>query len=110
MTLANSDHSMNPDSKNAIEELEAFEIVFKALAHASRRNILVVLNARGGQMTAGEITNRFEHKWPTITRHLRQLEHAGLVSVEKIGREQFYTLEKDKLNRVMSNWIKWFKD
>lgn len=93
----------------AIRELDEFEKIFKALAHASRRNILVVLNARGGEMTAGEITSRFEHKWPTITRHLRQLEYAGLVSVRKSGREQIYKLEKDRLNTVVKNWLKWFK-
>jgi ArsR family transcriptional regulator, arsenate/arsenite/antimonite-responsive transcriptional repressor len=98
----------NVVKSKAEQELEEFDKVFKALAHPSRRNILVVLVARKGRMTAGEIVNRFTHKWPTITRHLRQLEGAGLVSVHKISREQIYTLNKDKMVKVLANWLKWF--
>lgn len=91
------------------KELEDFDLVFKALAHQSRRNILTVLQARGGTMTAGDIVNRFSFAWPTMTRHLQQLEKAGLISVDKISREQHYTLNKDRLNTVVNNWMKWFK-
>ena len=69
------------------KELEDLEIVFRALAHSSRRHILIVLNARGGAMTAGEIAGRFACTWPTTSRHLRILKEAGLVRVEKRGRE-----------------------
>ena len=55
--------------------------MFTALAHHSRRTILLVLHLRGGEMTSGEIAGRFDHSWPTITRHLRILEQAGLVHV-----------------------------
>lgn len=60
-------------------------------------------------MTAGEIQQRFGHKWPTITRHLRQLENAGLVNVRKSGREQIYTLNLARLKGVIYNWLKWFE-
>jgi len=91
------------------QELEDFDRVFKALAHQSRRNILTVLQARGGAMTAGDIVGRFSFAWPTMTRHLQQLEQAGLITVDKISREQYYTLNKDRLNSVVNNWFKWFK-
>jgi DNA-binding transcriptional ArsR family regulator len=91
------------------QELENFDLVFKALAHPSRRNILTVLQAREGSMTAGDIVNRFSFAWPTMTRHLQQLEQAGLISVDKISREQYYTLNKERLNTVVNNWLKWFK-
>ena len=96
------------NKSRAEQELEDFEEIFKALAHPSRRHILVVLRSRGNKMTAGEIQHRFEHKWPTITRHLRQLEHAGLVNVHKSGREQIYTLNHTRLKRIVNNWLKWF--
>lgn len=92
----------------AEQELEDFELVFKALAHPSRRNILVVLTSRDGEMSAGDIVKRFEHKWPTITRHLRQLEDAGLVKTKKEGRENIYILNKERLHKVINNWLKWF--
>lgn len=91
------------------QELEDFEVVFKALAHQSRRFILSALQARGGTMIAGDIVSRFNCSWPTMTRHLQQLEEAGLITANKIGREQYYTLNKEILLSTVKNWIKWFE-
>jgi DNA-binding transcriptional ArsR family regulator len=91
------------------KDLEDLEQVFKALAHASRRHVLIVLNARGGSMTAGEIARRFSCTWPTTSRHLRILETAGLVRVDKQGREWVYILEADRLRRVVGEWLRWFE-
>ena len=93
----------------AEQELEDFDVVFKALAHSSRRNILTVLQARGGTMTAGDIVSRFNFSWPTMTRHLQQLDQAGLISAAKEGREQYYTLNSKRLNTVVNNYMKWFE-
>ncbi len=92
----------------AQQELEEFDKVFKALAHPTRRHILVVLRSRGDEMPAGEIVNAFSYRWPTITRHMRQLEESGLVSVNKVGTQQLYRLNKTKLKSTISNWLKWF--
>jgi ArsR family transcriptional regulator len=91
------------------QELEDFDLVFKALAHQSRRNVLTVLQSRGGTMTAGDIVSRFSFAWPTMTRHLQQLEQAGLISVDKKSREQHYTLNQERLKTVVNNWLKWFQ-
>ena len=93
------------DKPRGIVELEALDAVFAALAHESRRTILSVLHARGGQMTSGAIAGRFECSWPTTTRHLRVLEHAGLVHVELRGRERVYVLDADRLRAVAGRWI-----
>jgi DNA-binding transcriptional ArsR family regulator len=92
-----------------LAELEAHDAVFAALAHASRRHILVVLHARGGRVRAGDIASRFACSWPTTTRHLRVLEDAGLVSVEQEGRERFYVLERDRLREVAGDWLAHFR-
>ena len=92
----------------AERELADVEAVFSALAHASRRHILLVLHFRGGEMTAGEIADRFACSWPTTTRHLRILEEAGLVRVEKRGRERMYRVDTARLLEVTSNWLKSF--
>jgi DNA-binding transcriptional ArsR family regulator len=62
------------------------EAVVCALAHPARRQILMTIHFRG-KATAGEIAGRFAHKWPTTTRHLRVLEHAGLIgqSLERMA-------------------------
>lgn len=88
-----------------LKDLDDLDFVFRALAHAQRRHILVVLKARGGAMTAGEIAARFDCSWPTTSRHLRQLEDAGLVSVEQDGREWRYALDAERLKAVAGKWI-----
>lgn len=79
-----------------------------ALAHPARRQILLTLHFRGGVATAGEIAARFEHKWPTTTRHLRVLEEAGLLRQEKRGRTRVYTLNNSRL-ALVSEWLAWFQ-
>jgi len=91
------------------QDLRDFDIVFKALAHQSRRNVLMVLQARGEAMTAGEIVGRFSCSWPTMTRHLQQLERAGLISMKKNSREQYCTLNKERLNSTVTGWLHWFQ-
>jgi DNA-binding transcriptional ArsR family regulator len=90
-------------------DLQDYEAVFRALAHRSRRHILVVINARGGAMTSGQIADRFSCSWPTTTRHLRVLEQAGLVVIEHRGRESMYRLDLPRLERVAGGWLGWFR-
>ena len=92
----------------AEQELTEFEEVFWSLAHASRRHILVVLNSRGGKMSAGDIADRFSCSWPTTTRHLKVLEKAGLVHVTREGREQIYEINRNRLE-VANKWLGWFE-
>ncbi len=93
----------------AERQLADTEEVFKALAHPSRRHILLVLRYRGGEMTAGEIADRFACSWPTTTRHLGILEDAGLVRVEKRGRERVYHLDTERLLGITSGWLQSFR-
>lgn len=95
--------------RNPRRELKTVEQVFAALAHASRRHILLVLKFHGGGMTAGEIAARFECTWPTTRSHLRKLEQAGLVKVQKVGRERIYRLNSHKLKKVVGDWLRWFE-
>jgi DNA-binding transcriptional ArsR family regulator len=90
-------------------ELQDLDVVFRALAHASRRHVLIVLSARGGRMTAGDIARRFSCAWPTTSRHLRVLEEAGLVGVARRGREWVYVLESGRLRQVVGGWLEWFE-
>lgn len=83
-------------------------MVVAALAHPARRQILLTLHFRGGVATAGEIAARFEHKWPTTTRHLRVLEDAGLLRQKKRGRTRVYTLDKSRL-ALVGEWLGWFE-
>ena len=97
-------------TSRAVSEIRQTETVFNALAHAQRRQILLVLRFRGGRMTAGEIADRFSCSWPTTTRHLKILERAKLVEVKKQGRERVYKLDVPKLRITVSKWLDWFDD
>ncbi|MBK7962685.1 MAG: helix-turn-helix transcriptional regulator [Bdellovibrionales bacterium] len=45
-----------------------------------------------------------------MTRHLSILEEAGLIRVEKIGRERHYFLNRQKLRHVVGGWLNWFEE
>jgi DNA-binding transcriptional ArsR family regulator len=92
------------DAKRRIEELTA---VFGALAHPARRQILMTVWFRGGEMSSGDVAARFKHSWPTTTRHLRVLEDAGLLVGERQGRVRMYRVDKEKL-ALIAEWLAWF--
>ena len=91
-----------------VDELDDFDAVFGALANGSRRTILTVLHARGGEMTSGAIAARFEHSWPTVSGHLRVLQQAGLVTIELRGREHIYQIQRHRLTAVTRSWLDYF--
>ena len=83
------------------------EVVFAALAHEARRNILLTLSHLGGELPSGYLAARFQHSWPTTTRHLGVLEAAGLVTATQNGRVRTYRVELDQLSHV-HDWLRWF--
>ena len=95
-------------STSASERLEEGDRVFLALSHATRRQILLLLNLRGASMTAGSIAERFSCRWPTVSRHLAALEQAGLVLAKRRGRERVYRLNVRRLRGVAGAWLRWF--
>ncbi|MEM7248757.1 MAG: metalloregulator ArsR/SmtB family transcription factor [Acidobacteriota bacterium] len=92
---------------DAARELADVEAVFHALAHRSRRHVLLVLHFRGGELTAGQIARRFSCSWPTTSRHLKVLVESGLVTSERRGRERVYRLDRERL-AVVTRWTDWF--
>lgn len=90
------------------ESSDAYEAIFTALAHPARRRILISLNFAGGEMSAGEIAGLFAHAWPTTTRHLQQLETAGIVAHERRGRTRVYRLDNRRL-KLARDWLDWFE-
>jgi DNA-binding transcriptional ArsR family regulator len=89
--------------------VDAYELVFGALAHAARRRVLLTIYFNGGSMTAGEIAAIFESAWPTTTRHLKILEAAGLLQHEKQGRTRIYRIQRKRLELVR-DWLAHFSE
>jgi DNA-binding transcriptional ArsR family regulator len=75
---------------------------FTALAHPLRREIVERLSS--GPATVGEVTRDFGVSKPTISRHLKTLEQAGVVSRVIAGRNHRLALRPDTLAEA-SGWI-----
>jgi DNA-binding transcriptional ArsR family regulator len=76
--------------------------IFNALAHPLRREIVARLS--GGPATVGDVTRDFGVAKPTISRHLRVLEEAGVVSRVVLGRNHRLALRSEALSEA-SDWI-----
>jgi DNA-binding transcriptional ArsR family regulator len=75
---------------------------FRALAHPLRRGVVERLAL--GPATVAEATRDFGVAKPTVTRHLRVLEEAGLVEREVEGRTHRLRLAPTALNEA-SDWL-----
>lgn len=77
-------------------------IVFKALNDPTRREILELLQEK--DLTAGEIADKFNISFPSISHHLDILKQARLVIAEKEGQYVYYSLNTTVVDEIM----KWF--
>ena len=78
--------------------------IFGALADQRRRLILEYL--KPAPRSAGSIASRFEVSWPAISRHLRVLREAGLVTVFQSGRARQYSLNSAAVDVAMASLAK----
>ncbi len=74
--------------------------VFKALSDPTRREILRLLNA--GEMTAGQLTERFEISAPSMSHHFNVLKQADLVSARREGQQIYYALNTTVFQDLMA--------
>lgn len=82
-----------------VDQLDA---VFGALADPTRRAIL--LRLRDGDATVGELAAPFEVSQPAISRHLKVLEQAGLISRIRRATARLSHLEAEPL-RDATAWL-----
>ena len=85
------------------------DAVFKALADASRRELLDRLRADNGQ-TLNELCARLAKSGATMTRqavskHLAILEAANLVATVRRGREKLHYLNPVPIHEIGERWI-----
>ena len=73
---------------------------FKAIADPTRREILRLL--RKGEMTAGEIAERFDMTKPTMSHHFAVLRDADLVTSRRDGQTIWYGLNTSVLEDVIA--------
>lgn len=84
------------------------DAVFKALADASRRQLLDRLYARNGQ-TLGELCQGLDMSRQAVTKHLAVLEAANLVATRRHGREKLHFINPVPINQIAERWIQKFE-
>ena len=84
------------------------DAVFLALADPTRRAVLELLRATP-VITAGDLAASFPTiSRPAVSRHLRILRDAGLVTALRDGREWRYSLDSAPLAEVTQQWFAQF--
>jgi DNA-binding transcriptional ArsR family regulator len=79
---------------------------FEAIAEPNRRAILNLL--RAGERPAGDLVDATGLSQPGVSKHLKLLRQAGLVSVRPDGQRRLYRLEPGEL-ATLDAWLKPFR-
>lgn len=85
--------------------------IFDVVADSTRRDILAVLLEReqsepssGGEISVSEIVAALGVSQPTVSKHLKVLREANLVTVREEGQRRFYSLSVGPLEEV-DDWL-----
>jgi DNA-binding transcriptional ArsR family regulator len=84
------------------------DAVFRALADASRRQLLDRLHSRNGQ-TLGELCRGLDMTRQAVAKHLAVLVEANLVSWRRNGREKLHFINSVPINEIAERWISKFE-
>ncbi|WFR83607.1 metalloregulator ArsR/SmtB family transcription factor [Arthrobacter sp. Y-9] len=76
--------------------------IFAVIAEPTRREILSAL--RSGDKAVGELVEDLQASQPTVSKHLRVLREAGLVTMRAQGQKRYYSLEREPL-RAVQEWL-----
>ena len=82
--------------------MKALDQTFSSLADPIRRAILVRLAQ--GEATVGELAKPFDISLPAISRHLKVLEEASLISNEREGKHRRCRLKPEAL-AAAADWL-----
>ena len=82
------------------------EATFRAIADPSRRTILDLLAE--GERSVTELLSHFDFSQPALSKHLRVLREAGLVSVRAVSRRRLYGLQAEGL-RSVADWVRHYE-
>ncbi|HEY0248333.1 MAG TPA: metalloregulator ArsR/SmtB family transcription factor [Gryllotalpicola sp.] len=82
--------------------------IFDIVADSTRREILQVLleaaSSSGGEVSVSQIVQSLELSQPTVSKHLKVLREAGLVTVREEGQHRYYRLDSTPLEEV-DEWL-----
>jgi len=90
-----------------VKPSDHLDATFHALADPTRRAILARL--ADGEATVNELAQPFDLSQPAISKHLKVLERAGLVSVGQDGQRRPRRLEPEALDEAKA-WIERYRE
>jgi ArsR family transcriptional regulator, arsenate/arsenite/antimonite-responsive transcriptional repressor len=80
--------------EDVLESFRANTQIFAALGDAFRQDIVMLL-AQQERLNVNQITEHIALSRPAVSHHLKVLLQAGLVQMERVSRENFYSLSVD---------------
>jgi DNA-binding transcriptional ArsR family regulator len=89
-----------------METMDALSLTFAALADPTRRAILARLSK--GETTVNELAKPFDLRLPTVSKHLKVLQRAGLVTQSRKAQWRPCRLEAAPLKDV-AEWAERFR-
>ncbi len=78
------------------------DVIFAALAERNRLRIVELLNQ--APRWVGGIAAELGLRQPQVTKHLKTLQHAGLVTMHPLGQRRIYALRREPL-RELRRWL-----
>lgn len=78
--------------------------IFKAIADPTRREIFHVLVAAGTALSISQVSDKFHISRQGVSKHIKLLNEAGMVTLETQGRETFCKADARPLKEVQS-WL-----
>lgn len=82
--------------------------LFKAIADPTRRDIFHALVITSSALSITQISNQFEISRQGITKHIKTLEAANLVTIDNKGRER-YCYANAKPLKELNKWMKFYE-
>ena len=94
---------MNTNYIHALpQEWEAMSAIFVAMGDPQRQRLLLAFEP-GERLTVSQLCTASPLNRATVSHHLKLLRQAGVLGAEKIGREVFYTVNRDAVASALTN-------
>ncbi|MEP1034849.1 metalloregulator ArsR/SmtB family transcription factor [Ekhidna sp.] len=78
--------------------------IFKAIADPTRREIFHALVVASVAMPITQISEQFDISRQGVTKHIKTLEDAGLITISAQGRERFCLADPKPL-KIVYDWL-----
>ncbi|XOV94891.1 MAG: ArsR/SmtB family transcription factor [Bacteroidota bacterium] len=82
--------------------------LFRAIADPTRREIFHILILATATLSITQISDQFSMSRQAVTKHIKYLEKAGLVSIEESGRERFIHANALPLKEI-KDWVGYYE-